>query len=420
VVAVLQSLVLVVSAAVLAASLAPRTPAAPARPSDERVGPGHAGMPHVAPGDVGMSAERLAVIDRVVANAIAAGGFPGAAVIVGRRGAIVWERGYGVLGGGSGAAVDPERTLYDLASLTKVVATSAAAMVLVDQGRLRLDDPVARYLPEFAGGPKSRVTVRHLLTHRSGLPAGRALPRAEPAEARRRVLGTPLEAAPGARVEYSDLGPVVLGLVVERVTGEPLDRFVRRAVHAPLGMRSTTFRPSPTLAARAAVTGARVPRGEVHDRTAHALGGVAGHAGLFATAGDLAVFAQFMLDRGGRDGVRLVHDTTVALFTRPEANSWRALGWQTCPGGGSCGRVLGPTAFGHTGFTGTSLWVDPERELFVIVLTNWVAGRAGGVAPVAVLHDVRSDVADLAALAVVDGPPTAMPDRMRSDVRNGW
>jgi CubicO group peptidase (beta-lactamase class C family) len=345
-------------------------------------------------------------------------------VIVGRRGAIVWERGYGVLGGGSTAAVDPARTLYDLASLTKVVATSAAAMVLVDQRRLGLDDPVARYLPEFRGGQKARVTVRHLLTHRSGLPAGRDLPPGAPASARRLVLRTPLAAPPGARQEYSDLGPVVLGLVVERVTGEPLDRFVARAVYAPLGMRSTTFRPAHALAARIAPTGRRLPRGEVHDRTAHALGGVAGHAGLFATAGDLALFAQLMLDGGRHRGGRLVGDSTVALFTRPEPGGWRALGWQTCPGGGSCGRLMGPTAFGHTGFTGTSLWVDPERELFVIVLTNWVAGGAGraggGVAPVAVLHDVRSDVADLAALAVVDGPPTPMPDRMRSDARNGW
>jgi CubicO group peptidase (beta-lactamase class C family) len=235
------------------------------------------------------------------------------------------------------------------------------------------------------------------------------------------VLRTPLEAEPGTRTAYSDLGPVVLGFVIERVTGEPLDRFVRRAVHVPLGMRSATFRPTRALAARTAPTERHVARGRVHDRTAHALGDVAGHAGLFATADDLALFAQFMLERGRQGDVRLVRDSTVALFTRRGAEGRRALGWETCAGGGSCGRLLGPTAFGHTGFTGTSLWVDPERDMFVIVLTNWIAGRAGGgVAPVAVLHDVRSDVADLAALAVVDGAPTAMPDRMRSDVRNGW
>jgi CubicO group peptidase (beta-lactamase class C family) len=381
---------------------------------------GDAALPHAAPADVGMSAERLAVIDRVVGKAIDAGGFPGAAVVVGRHGAVVWERGYGVLGGGSTAPVDPERTPFDLASLTKVVATSAAAMVLVDQGRLGLDEPVARYLPEFRGGAKARVTIRHLLRHRSGLPAGRALP-ANPTEARRRVLGTALEAEPGTRYEYSDLGPIVLGFVIERVTGEPLDRFVRHAVYEPLGMHATTFRPERALAARTAATERGVPRGEVHDRTAHALGGVAGHAGLFATAGDLAIFAQFMLDGGRRGDVRLVGDSTVATFTRRGPEDRQALGWETCAGGGSCGHRLSRAAFGHTGFTGTSLWIDPERDLFVIVLTNWVAGRpGGGVAPTAVLHDVRADVADIAALAVVDSVPAAMPDRMRSDARIGW
>jgi CubicO group peptidase (beta-lactamase class C family) len=159
----------------------------------------------------------------------------------------------------------------------------------------------------------------------------------------------------------------------------------------------------------------------VHDRAAHALGGVAGHAGLFATASDLAIFAQFMLDRGSRQGVRLVSDSTVAEFTRRGPEDRQALGWETCAGGGSCGRRLSREAFGHTGFTGTSIWIDPERDLFVIVLTNWVAGRpGGGVAPSAVLHDVRADVADIAGLAVVDSTPAPMPDRMRSDARIGW
>jgi serine-type D-Ala-D-Ala carboxypeptidase len=272
--AVIRPLALALSAALAALTPAPRD-----------------GDPHVTPADVGMSAERLAVIDRVMQSAVDAGGFPGAAVIVGRHGAIVWERGYGTLGGGSSAPVDPRRTVYDLASLTKVVATATAAMVLVDQGRLGLDDPVARYLPEFRGGQKSRVTIRHLLAHRSGLPAGRGIPRGGPAEVRRAVLSTPLYAAPGESHEYSDLGAAVLGFVVERVTGEPLDRFVQREVYAPLGMRSTTFRPSASDAARTAPTDAGGARGRVHDPLARALGGVAGHAGLFATASDLACSA---------------------------------------------------------------------------------------------------------------------------------
>lgn len=414
-----RTLVLV-SFATMVVAPSPSGPANAARP---RIAPdrrGHEDMPHAAPASVGMSAERLAVIDRVVANAIDAGGFPGAAVIVGRHGTIVWERGYGTLGGHSQAGVHPERTLYDLASLTKVVATSAAAMVLVDRGRLRLDDKVGRYLPEFRAGMKSQVTIRHLLTHTSGLPTGLQLAGRSRAAARRLIRRAPLVATPGERRVYSDVGPIVLGLVIERVAGMPLDRFVRRTIYTPLGMRGTTFRPSRAMATRIAATERGVPRGVVHDRNAHALGGVAGHAGLFATAADLAVFAQLMLNGGSFGDMRLVHDSTVALFTRRAAGR-QALGWETCAGGGSCGQFLGPTAFGHTGFTGTSLWMDPERDLFVIVLTNWLAGGDGAsIAPVAVLHDVRSDVADLAALAVVDGEPQEMPRWMRSDVRIGW
>src|SRR5262245_38739539 len=219
-------------------------------------------MPRVAPESVGMSGSRLASIDQVVRRGIAAGGFPGAAVIVGRHGGIVWERGYGTLDWQSKVMVDAERTMYDLASLTKVVATTAAAMVLVDRGKLRLDDRVKRYLPEFSGGGKELVTIRDLLMHRSGLPAGRDLSlRAGSEVARKRVLATSLDAAPGSSVEYSDLGLDVLGFVIERITREPLDYFVRHAVYGPLGMRSTMFRPAAGLRARIAPT--EFARGEV-------------------------------------------------------------------------------------------------------------------------------------------------------------
>jgi CubicO group peptidase (beta-lactamase class C family) len=369
-----------------------------------------------------MSAERLAQIDEVVRRGISAGGFPGAAVIVGRRGAIVWERGYGTLDWQSGVAVDAERTMYDVASLTKVVATTAASMVLADRGKLRLDAPVARYLPAFKGGSKDAVTIRDLLTHQSGLPAGRILTRrgAGPATARRIALATPLVRPPGTRSEYSDIGLDVVGFAIERITGEPLDRYLRRTVYGPLGMSSTMFRPGPSLRPRVAPTEAQVVRVEVHDRNARALGGVAGHAGLFATAGDLAVFAQVMLDGGVAGRTRVFSDSTIQTFTLP-GPGWRGLGWETCSGGGSCGRYLSPRAFGHTGFTGTSMWIDPERDLFVIVLTNWIHGRAqGGVAPVAVLHDVRADVVDLAALAITDGEELPLPWRFRSELRIGW
>jgi len=369
-----------------------------------------------------MSASRLAGIDEVVRRGIAAGGFPGAAVIVGRRGAIVWERGYGTLDWRSGVTVDAERTMYDLASLTKVVATTAAAMLLVDRGKLRLDERVTRYLPEFRGGGKELITIRDLLMHRSGLPAGRDLSRGGGGSesARKAVLATGLVNPPRTQIEYSDLGLDVLGFAIERITHEPLDEFVRRSVYGPLGMRSTTFRPEPPLRARIAPT-TGLSRGEVHDGDARALGGVAGHAGLFSTAGDLAVFAQLMLDRGVSGSTRLFADSIARIFTHPEPG-WRALGWLTCPGDGSCGQYLSSRAFGHTGFTGTSMWIDPDRDLFVIVLTNWVYGRPGGVvAPVAILHDVRSDVVDLAALSISDGGQFPTPPwRLRTELQNGW
>ena len=382
---------------------------------------GHARIPHVAPESAGMSATRLALIDSVMRRGIAAGGFPGGAVIVGRRGAIVWERGYGTLDWKTGTPVDAERTMYDVASLTKVVATTAATMVLVDRGKLRLDEPVRRSLPAFGGQGRDEITVRDLLMHRSGLPAGRILSRKGPQSARQTVLSTQLVRQPGARSEYSDLGPDVVGFVVERITRQPLDRYVRQAVYTPLGMTSTMFRPGVSLQGRIAPTEASVARGQVHDRNARALGGVAGHAGLFATAGDLAVFAQMMLNHGMSSGTRLVADSIVGEFTKP-GPGWRGIGWETCYGGGSCGRYLTPRAFGHTGFTGTSMWIDPDRDLFVIVLTNWIHGRAGGgTAPVGILQDVRGDIADLAAMAIKDGgQEPAMPWRLRSELQIGW
>src|SRR4029453_13401948 len=237
----------------------------------------------------------------------------------GRRGGIVWEHGYGTLDWTTGTRVDAERTMYDVASLTKVVATTAATMVLVDRGKLRLDQPVVRSLPAFKGTDKSEVTVRDLLMHRSGLPAGRVLSRKGPASARRMVLATPLVRQPGAKMEYSDLGADVLGFVVERITHERLDGFLRRTVYNPLGMRSTMFLPGPSLRARIAPTEPPVAPGTVHDRNARALGGVAGHAGLFSTAGDLAVFAAMMLDSGTAAGKRVFADSTVREFTRPGA-----------------------------------------------------------------------------------------------------
>lgn len=376
-----------------------------------------------------VSAARLASIDHVVELGLDASGFAGMSVVVGRRDTVLWRRGYGTLTwGGHGARVSADSTIYDLASLTKVVATTAAIMVLYDKGKLRLDDRASKYLPELRKGSKRDITIRQLLEHTAGFPAGRELwPRARnPREARRLVLETPLAYQPGTRQIYSDLGADVLGFVAEAVSGEPLDAFTRRKVFAPLRMTSTMFRPSARVRSRVAPTErlssrGRALRGEVHDPSAYALGGVAGHAGLFATASDLAIFARMMLGGGSYNGVRVVSDSTVALFTRRVAGT-RALGWDTCAGGASCGQHMGERAFGHTGFTGTSIWIDPERDLFVIVLTNRIHELPGGrVPPGAVLADVRADIADIAELSLpVGGVLAEMPSRLRADRAIGW
>jgi CubicO group peptidase (beta-lactamase class C family) len=386
------------------------------------------GLPLKTPRAVGMSSERLAKIDHVIERGISAGGYPGAAVVVGRRGAAVWEKGFGKLSWEKGSSpVVAERTIYDLASLTKVVGTTTAIMVLYDQGKVRLDDPVSVYVPEFTGGEKDRVTVRMLLEHRSGLPAGRDLWRIahSPEEARAAVIATPLGCEPGRCYEYSDLGADMLGFVVESASGERLDQFLAERVFQPLGMTDTFFRPADSLKTRVAPTEVAPPRGyplqgEVHDENAYALGGVAGHAGLFSTAADLAVFAQMMLNGGEYNGTRIVADSTVALFTKRAAGT-RALGWDTCAGSGGCGQYLGEDAYGHTGFTGTSLWLDPDRDMFVVLLTNRVH-EARARRPAKVISDVRADLADAAALAVTDyaDGPMVMPAKFRADRAVDW
>ncbi len=384
------------------------------------------GLPARPAASVGMSAERLEHIDRVVKRGITAGGFPGAAVVVGRRGYSVFEKGYGRLGWTTSTApVVPDESIYDLASLTKVVGTATAAMILWDEGRLNLDAPVSTYLPAFSGGNKDQVTVRHLLTHTSGLPAGRDLRRlaSSPWEARQIVTATPLACRPGVCQVYSDLGADVLGFAVEAIAGQGLDAFLNERVFQPLGMNDTYFRPAASQVDRIAPTEVSSPRGyvirgEVHDENAWALGGVAGHAGLFSTAADLSLFAQMMLNRGTLNGVRIVSDSAVERFTK-RASGTRALGWDTSDGEGTAGAYMGATAYGHTGFTGTSLWIDPERDLFVILLSNRVhAPRARR--PAKVIADVRADLADAAVLAVLDDNILKPQASFRADKAVGW
>ena len=317
------------------------------------------------------------VMDRAVRDSA----FPGAIAIVGTRDGATVTYAAGRIDWPADAPRPDVNTLWDLASLTKVVGMTTAMMQLAEQDRVDLDAPVSRYLPEFTGGGKDRVTVRHLLTHSSGLPSWRPLYKealtADTAMAI--VYATPLDTVPGARMVYSDLGAIVAGKIVERVSGQPLDVYLERNVTGPLGMTNTMYRPDPSFLARIAPTEfdpwrQRLVRGEVHDENAYMLGGVSGHAGLFSTAADLARFARMMLNGGTLDGVRVLRPQTIAQFTAVQdpTLSHRALGWETPSGRNSAGHRMSARAFGHTGFTGTSLWMDPERGAFVLLLSNRV------------------------------------------------
>jgi|GEM_PF-188379 len=389
------------------------------------------GLPKASPESVEMSALRLDAITRVVRRGISEGGFPGAAVVVGRRGSAVYSEGFGRLSWAPDApSVSPDRSVYDLASLTKVIGTTTAIMLLYDEGKIKLEDRVNTFFPEFTGGLKDQVTVRDLLTHRSGLPAGRDLWRLawSAADAQRLVLETSLVASPGVQYIYSDLGADILGFIAERVSGQKLDVLLQDKVFAPLGMTETWYRVPANVRERTAPTATMSVRGyslrgDVHDENAHALGGVAGHAGLFSTASDLSVFAAMMLNRGVYLGKRIISDSTVDRFTARAAGS-RALGWDTCAGhnGVGCGRYMSSRAYGHTGFTGTSIWIDPARDMFVVLLTNRVF-ESRARRPERVISDVRADLADASAWAVT-APGVAVDlandPEFRADYATGW
>jgi CubicO group peptidase (beta-lactamase class C family) len=302
-------------------------------------------------------------------------------------------------------------------------------MALVEDGEVRLDAPVRRYVPQFRGERKGDVTIRHLLTHTSGLPAGADLfgEAASPDQALRRVYRTSLIAEPGERVLYSDFGMVLLAEVVRRRAGEPLDRFLARRVFLPLGMERTLFDPPVLWIDRTVPTAQRSERpyvldAVVHDGNAFRLGGVAGHAGLFSTAEDLAVYAQAWLNGGAYGARRVWSPSTVRGFAaKQEGAGTRALGWDTPARASSAGGWVSARSYGHTGYTGTSMWVDPERGLFVVLLTNrtYGAGTAGQI------YTLRRAVANAAVRAITDaqvrprpGTPEAEAEAARERAKN--
>jgi len=333
--------------------------------------------------------------------------FPAAACVVASRGQVVFQRAYGWLDPEDRQEIAGPDSIFDLASLTKLFVTTAF-MTLVEEGRVRLDQPVSTVIPDFTGlrpiqpyddplqpgqmvgvvPPTNQptdaglVTFWHLLTHSSGLPAWRRLFDLGTREAVvAAVVGTYFSYPVGTRVLYSDLGLILLGLAMEELSGEPLPVFVRKAVLEPLGLSETTYNPPEVLLPRVAPTEfcawrQRRLRGEVHDENAAAMGGVSGHAGLFSTAQEVAALGQLYLEGGQLGPVRLLRGGTVSEMVREQAASHgerRGLGWMLrSPEGSSCGRYFCPHSYGHTGFTGTSLWVEPQRELVVALLTNRV------------------------------------------------
>jgi uncharacterized protein YbbC (DUF1343 family) len=352
----------------------------------------------------------FAAIDDAVNAAVGDGKLPGAVVVVGRRDRILLRRAYG------SRALEPTRvtmtadTVFDLASLTKPIATATSILILADRGLLTVDDPVAKYLPDFGKNGKSNITLRHLLTHVSGLPAD--TPRrdyyAGRDEAIRRACNLTLKSPPGAQFVYSDIGFILLGEVVRRVSGQDLAAFSSAAIFAPLGMRETGFLPGDALKLRAAPTEQRdgvFMQGVVHDPLAYLLGGVAGHAGLFSTADDLSIFAQAMLGEGEVDGKRIFSASTWNALVSPHdvPGGIRTLGWDLKTGFSSNrGDSLSRRAIGHGGFTGTSLWIDPDKDLFVLFLSNRVHPNGKGS-----VNALAGRIGTIAGNAL--GPPAVVP-----------
>jgi uncharacterized protein YbbC (DUF1343 family)/CubicO group peptidase (beta-lactamase class C family) len=346
-----------------------------------------------------------AALDAATEQAIREGLIPGAVIVIGHNGKIVHRKAYGA------RALIPARepatldTIYDIASLTKVVATTPAIMKLCEQGKIKIDDPVTAYLPEFQGG-KSTITIRNLMTHYSGLRPDLDI---DPAWTgyntgiRKALIDKPAR-PPGVSFVYSDINFELLGEVVRRISGQPLDQFAREQIFEPLGMRDTNFNPVASLTARIAPTEIDAAtgkpwRGVVHDPTARYMGGVAGHAGVFSTADDLARYAQMMLDR------RFFAPATVELFTSPASPPdqpiLRGLGWDIdSPYSSNRGDIFPRGAsYGHTGFTGPALWIDPVSKTFVVIMTNRVHPKGGRS-----INEWRRNIATIAARGLDLGP----------------
>ena len=424
----LLAVVLLLAAVSACQSSRPTAPLSPPTPADP---PQPAPVLHNAPPTAaGFDPERLQQAAALLEKAVAEGVTPGGVLLVARRGAVVLERAAGRLTYDNDAPAVTPSTIYDLASLTKVIATTTLMMRRAESGALGLDDTAATYLPELEGSPVGGATLRDLLAHSSGLPCCSELFRElgenlDRDEARARYLehiaATELEVGARERAIYSDLGVLLLGEILEREpdrgvpqpgesrereSSEGLAALVQKEILDPLGLADTGYLPADSLRELIAPTEfddwrGRLPQGEVHDENTHALGGIAPHAGLFGTARDVAAFAQAMLNGGVYGGRRIVNAETVALFTRRAElvpGSSRALGWDTPSDPSSAGRYFSARSYGHTGFTGTSLWIDPKLDLIVVLLTNRVHPTRDNIA----IRTLRPAIHDAIVLAIGD------------------
>jgi CubicO group peptidase (beta-lactamase class C family) len=355
----------------------------------------------------GLNPELVPELDSIITAAIADKASPGVTVAIGRNGHLAYLRGYGSLDWASGSTAATDSSIFDMASLTKVVATTTALMMLEESGQLDIDRTLSSYLPEINAPEKTGITIRQLLTHRGGFEAFAALWKT--LRSREQFLDSinkrPLANPPGTKTVYSDWDFILLGLVVERISGTTLDSFTAEHVFKPVAMNDTRFLPPAEWLPRIAYTEVDSARGHihgsVHDPNAWAMGGVAGHAGLFSSARDLSVFTQMMLNGGEYNGVRLLKPTTIARWTaRQGKESSRALGWDTPSPNSSAGHYFSPRSFGHTGYTGTSIWVDPKKQLYVVLLTSRVNPTSANQkqAP------LRRTVADAVQRAVIGAP----------------
>ena len=342
-------------------------------------------------------------MDAAIEQAIGMGKCPGGVLWLESRG-VAYPKAFGA------RAIEPKReamtedTIFDAASLTKVVATTPAILLLIERGQIELDAPVSRYWPEFAANGKAAITIRHLMTHTSGLRPGLGGKGEGREAALEEVCAEKPTAEPGAQFRYSDINFITLGALVQMVTKRPLENFCATEIFERLGMKDTMYLPPAALSERIAPTTRGTERGVVHDPTARRMGGVAGHAGLFTTAADLARYARMYLREGELDGVRVFQPATVRLMTsvqsRAEVWDWRGLGWDIdSPHAGPRGGRFSLAGFGHTGWTGTSLWIDPPSKTFIIFLANRNhPTEAGSVIA------LRRVLGTLAAEALVDAP----------------